>query len=182
MIITPAPLAGAFIIDLEPRHDDRGIFVRTFCQQTFQKQGLHADFVQSNHSRTKGRGTVRGLHFQYPPHGEVKVVRCTRGAILDVFVDVRVNSPTYLQWFAVELSEDNFRLAYIPVGFAHGFQALHDDVDVLYNVSAMYAPKSEGKLHCLDPQLAIPWSLPVVGLSPKDEQAPMIATGFRGVE
>lgn len=134
-----------------------------------------------NHSRTRGLGTVRGMHFQHPPHGEVKVVRCTRGAIWDVFVDVRMDSPTFLQWHAVELSENNLRVAYIPVGFAHGFQTLTDDVDVMYSVTTTYAPHAEGKLNCQDPRLAIPWPRPVVGLSPKDAAAPMIDAAWRGL-
>jgi dTDP-4-dehydrorhamnose 3,5-epimerase len=181
MQIRPTPLAGAFVIELEPRGDDRGMFVRTFCRETFEKHGLVADYQQANHSRTRGKGTVRGLHFQYPPHAEVKVVRCTRGAILDVFVDLRNGSPTFLQWHAVELSESNLRVVYIPTGFAHGFQTLTDDCDVLYNVTATYAPHAEGKIHCQDPTLGIPWPLPVANLSPKDAVAPKVA-GFAGID
>lgn len=181
MVITPTPLSGAYVIDLAPRRDDRGFFVRTFCADTFTKHGLRTDFVQSNHSRTKGIGTVRGMHFQLPPHGEVKVVRCTRGAILDVFVDVRSQSPTFLHWFAVELSEENLRLAYIPPGFAHGFQALTEDVDVMYNVTAAYAPNAEGKLHCEDPKLGIRWPKAVAGLSPKDAATPYLTEDYLGI-
>jgi dTDP-4-dehydrorhamnose 3,5-epimerase len=181
MTIVPTPLDGSFVIDLDPRRDDRGLFVRHFCQATYRSHGLATEFVQMNHSRTRGLGTVRGMHFQHPPHGEVKVVRCTRGAIWDVFVDVRRDSPTFLQWHAMELSEGNLRVAYIPVGFAHGFQALTDDVDVMYSVTASYAPHAEGKLNCLDPRLAIPWPRPVVGLSPKDAAAPLIDAAWRGI-
>jgi dTDP-4-dehydrorhamnose 3,5-epimerase len=181
MKFIPTPLAGAVVIELTAFRDERGFFTRTFCADSFRKNGLRTDFAQSNHSRTKGVGTLRGMHYQLPPHGEVKVVRCTRGAILDVFVDIRAGSPTFLQWFAVELSEDNLKVAYIPDGFAHGFQALTDDVDVMYNVSAAYAPNAEGKIHCQDPRLNIPWPKPIVGLSPKDAAAPFLSNDFQGV-
>jgi dTDP-4-dehydrorhamnose 3,5-epimerase len=181
MTITPTPLAGAYLITLSPRRDDRGFFIRTYCQDTFAKHGLCTSFVQANHSRTQGLGTVRGMHFQHPPHGEVKVVRCTRGSILDVFVDLRAGSPTFLQWFAVELSEGNFRMAYIPPGFAHGFQSLTDDVDVTYNVSASYTPSAEGRVRFDDPKIGIRWPLPVSGLSPKDVATEILPAQFTGI-
>lgn len=182
MTLTPTPLAGAFLIDLAPRRDDRGFFVRTYCERTFREAGLQTDFVQANHSRTRGLGTVRGMHFQFPPHGEVKLVRCTRGAILDVFVDARSGSPTFLQWFAVELNESNLRMVYIPPGFAHGFQTLSDDVDVMYQVTAPYAPAAEGRIRFDDPRLGIPWPFPPVNLSPKDAATPNLAADYAGLE
>jgi dTDP-4-dehydrorhamnose 3,5-epimerase len=182
MTIWPTPLAGAFVIDLAPRRDDRGFFVRTYCRDTFANTGLWTDFVQANHSRTQGLGTVRGMHFQHPPYGEVKVVRCTRGAILDVFVDLRAGSPTFLQWFAVELSEENFRAAYIPPGFAHGFQTLTDDVDVTYQVSANYTPSAEGRVRFDDPRMGIRWPLPVSGLSEKDAATEPLAQTYTGLD
>ena len=181
MTITPTPLADAFIIELAPRRDDRGFFVRTFCKETYEQHGLRTDYVQANHSRTQGLGTVRGMHFQHPPFGEVKVVRCTRGAILDVFIDLRTGSPTFLQWFALELSETNFRVAYIPPGFAHGFQTLSDDVDVTYQVTASYTPSAEGRVRFDDPRVGIRWPLPVSGLSPKDAATEILPSDFTGI-
>ena len=181
MTISPTPLAGAYLIDLVPRRDDRGYFVRTFCKETFEKHGLRADFVQANHSRTKGLGTVRGMHFQYPPYGEAKVVRCVRGAILDFFIDLRAGSSTFQQWFAAELSEENFRVAYIPPGFAHGFQTLTDDVDVTYHVTASYNPGAEGRVRFDDPRIGIRWPLPVSGLSPKDAATEPLGNDFKGL-
>ena len=181
MTITPTPLAGAYLIDLAPRRDDRGFFVRTYCQETFEKHGLRTNFVQANHSRTRGLGTVRGMHLQHPPHGEVKVVRCTRGVIFDVFVDLRAGSPTFLNWFAVELSEVNFRIAYIPPGFAHGFQTLSNDVDVSYHVTASYTPHAEGRVRYDDPRIGIRWPLPVTGLSTKDAATEPMGDDFPGL-
>jgi dTDP-4-dehydrorhamnose 3,5-epimerase len=178
---TETPLAGAYVFDLNPRRDDRGFFVRTFCAETFRRLGLVSDFPQANQSRTTQRGVVRGLHFQHPPHTEVKVVRCTRGAVWDVFVDLRAGSPTLLKWHAVELSEENFRVAYIPVGFAHGFQTLTADCDVQYLVSAVYTPSAEGRVRYDDPRVGVRWPLPVAFVSPKDAAAPLLAADFRGI-
>jgi dTDP-4-dehydrorhamnose 3,5-epimerase len=179
---TETPLAGAYVFDLDLRRDDRGFFVRTFCADTFRRLGLVADFPQANQSRTSHPGVVRGLHFQHPPHDEVKVVRCTRGAVWDVFVDLRAGSPTFLKWHAVELSGENFRVAYIPAGFAHGFQTLTADCDVQYLVSAAYSPGAEGRVRYDDPRVGVRWPLPVAFVSPKDATAPRLATDFRGIE
>ncbi|MFO0938482.1 MAG: dTDP-4-dehydrorhamnose 3,5-epimerase [Gemmataceae bacterium] len=181
MNVISTPLDGAYIIEMLPRRDDRGFFVRTYCQKTFAENGLRTDYVQANHSRTKGLGSVRGMHFQHPPFGEVKVVRCTRGAILDVFVDLRKGSKTFLEWFAIELSEDNFRAAYIPPGFAHGFQTLSDDVDVLYQVTAEYNPSAEGRVRYDDPRIGIRWPLPISGLSPKDAATEPLPANYSGL-
>jgi len=179
---TETPLRGAYVLDLAPRRDERGFFVRTFCADTFRRLGLVADFPQANQSRTTPPGVIRGLHFQHPPHAEVKVVRCTRGAVWDVFVDLRAGSPTFLTWHAVELSAENFRAAYIPAGFAHGFQTLAADCDVQYLVSAAYAPGAEGRVRYDDPRVGVRWPLPVAFVSPKDAAAPLLPADYRGIE
>jgi dTDP-4-dehydrorhamnose 3,5-epimerase len=178
---TETPLTGAYVFDLDPRRDDRGFFVRTFCADTFRRLGLVADFPQANQSRSTHRGVVRGLHFQHSPHAEVKVVRCTRGAVWDVFVDLRAGSPTFLRWHAVELSEENLRVAYIPAGFAHGFQTLTADCDVQYLVSKAYTPSAEGRVRFDDPVIGVRWPLPVAFVSPKDAAAPLLAADFLGI-
>src|SRR5690606_22548802 len=140
MIFHELPLAGAFLIELEPHSDERGLFARAWCREEFGRRGLVTDFVQGNVSINPEPGTLRGLHYQLAPHEEAKLVRCVRGAIYDVIVDVRRNSPTYLQWVAAELSPNVLRMLYVPEGFAHGFQTLQPDSEINYLVSAAYAP------------------------------------------
>lgn len=180
MTVIPTPLAGAFVIELDPKRDERGFFVRTYCQDEFAKHGLATNFVQSSQSRTIGKGSIRGMHFQQSPHLEVKLVRCLRGAILDVFVDLRKGSPTFLQWFAVELNEHNFRMAYLPAGLAHGFQTLTDEVDVLYDITPAYVPSGEGRVRFDDPLLGIRWPMPIGNVSVKDAAAIPLTRDFTG--
>ena len=162
-------LVGAFILELERREDDRGFFARTFCQHEFLDLGLEPVIVQANTAYNKKSGTLRGMHFQYPPHAETKLVRATRGSIPDVIVDLRPESPTYLRHVAVELSADNHRSLYVPKRFAHGYQALEDSTETSYQVGEIYSPLSEGGLPPFDPQLAINWPLQVSEISDKDE-------------
>jgi dTDP-4-dehydrorhamnose 3,5-epimerase len=157
MIFNETTLKGAFLIDLEPREDERGFFSRAWCQKEFEAHGLTAGIVQANLSYNKRRGTLRGLHYQAAPFEEAKLVRCTRGAIFDAIVDVRPSSPTYLQWIGVTLSGDNRRMLYVPEGFAHGFQTLEDDTDVFYQVTAFYAPGAERGARWDDPAFGIEW-------------------------
>jgi dTDP-4-dehydrorhamnose 3,5-epimerase len=168
MIFRETALTGAFLIDLEPRRDDRGFFARTFCQKEFAAHGLKTAIAQANVSFNHHKGSVRGLHFQYPPGAETKLVRCTRGAILDVIVDLRPESPTYLRHVAVELTADNRRAVYVPERFAHGYQVLEDASETIYEVGEFYSPDAEDGLAYDDPQLAITWPLPARELSPKD--------------
>ena len=168
MKFTETPLSGAFIVDLERREDDRGFFARMFCQNEFTEHGLKPVIAQANVGFNRRRGTLRGMHFQYPPSAETKYVRCTRGAVLDVIVDLRPESPTYLEHVAVELSADTGRGIYIPERFAHGYQALADDTETTYMVGEFYAPQDEGGLAHDDPRLGIDWPLPVSEISPKD--------------
>jgi dTDP-4-dehydrorhamnose 3,5-epimerase len=170
----PTGLAGAYLIHLEPRVDERGLFARAFCAQEFGAQGLETSYVQSNISSNARAGTVRGLHFQRAPQAEVKLVRCVKGAIYDVIVDMRAGSPTYLRWFGAELSDANGLMMYVPKGFAHGYQALSDGASVFYMVSAFYAPQAEGGLRFDDPKLAITWPRAISDVSDKDARWPLL--------
>lgn len=172
MIFTETKLRGAFIIDPEPRADHRGFFARSFCAREFAEHGLNERVVNTNISSNIAKGTLRGMHFQRPPYAEAKLVRCTRGAIYDVIVDLRADSPTFKQWVGVELTADNYRQLYVPEGFAHGFQTLEDHTDVVYQVSEFYTPGAEGGLRFNDPSFAITWPLAVAVISDKDAAWP----------
>ena len=168
MTFTETKLSGGFTIDLQRLEDDRGYFARVFDHQAFAEHGLETHVSQCNLSFNHRRGTVRGLHFQAAPHEEVKIVRCTRGAIFDVMVDLRPSSPTFRDWVGVELTADNYRLLYVPRGFAHGYQTLVDDTEVFYQVSAPYSPGSERGIPWNDPALGIDWPLEATVVSKKD--------------
>ena len=170
MIFTETKLKGAFIIDLERREDERGFFARTFCQHEFAAHGLKPIIAQANVASNLKAGTVRGMHFQYPPAAESKLVRCTRGAIVDIIVDLRPESPTWLQHVTVRLDEDNMRALYVPERFAHGYQALRDKTDTSYQVGEFYTPETEGGLMYNDPRLGLEWPMPVAVISPKDQK------------
>src|SRR4249920_2270764 len=172
MIFTETKLKGAFIIDIERMEDSRGFFARAFCQREFADHGLRPIIAQANIAFNKRKGTLRGMHFQFPPHPETKLVRATRGAILDIIVDLRPESPTYLQHVEVELTADNNRALYVPERFAHGYQALEDATETSYQVGEFYAPGTEGGLSPFDPRLGLKWPLPVSVISPKDAAWP----------
>ena len=172
MIFTPTTLNGAFLVDLEPRGDERGFFARAFCQREFEAHGLKPVIAQANISFNARKGTVRGLHFQFPPAAETKLVRCSRGAILDVIVDLRPESPTYLRSVSAVLSAENRRALYVPERFAHGYQVLEDNTETTYQVGEFYAPALESGLHYADPALGITWPLPIRDLSVKDRDWP----------
>lgn len=174
MIFRETALRGAFVIEVETHADERGFFARTFCQNEFEAHGLKPAVAQCNLSFNHHAGTVRGLHFQRPPAAESKLVRATRGAVLDVIVDLREDSPTYLQHVAVELSADNRRALYVPELFAHGYQTLTDAAEVSYQVSEFYTPGCEGGLRHDDPRLGIAWPLPVTVISAKDAAWPLL--------
>jgi dTDP-4-dehydrorhamnose 3,5-epimerase len=169
-------LSGAFVIDLEPHDDDRGFFARSFCQHEFADHGLKPVIAQANLAYNRSKGTVRGMHFQIPPAAETKLVRATRGAILDIIVDLRPESPTYLQHISVELTEDNHRALYVPERFAHGYQALKDTTETSYQVGEFYSPVHERALPHDDHRLGIEWPLPVTVISEKDRNAPPLDT------
>jgi dTDP-4-dehydrorhamnose 3,5-epimerase len=168
MIFIQTELEGAFIIDLNRLSDSRGFFARAFCQRELQEHGLNPVIVQANLAFSKVKGTVRGMHFQYPPAAEAKLVRCTRGAMLDVIVDLRPESPTYLRHIAVELSADNHRALYAPERFAHGYQVLEDATEMLYQTSQFYSPENAAGLMYNDPLLDVKWPLPAGEVSDKD--------------
>ena len=169
MIFTETRLKGAFIIDLDRKTDERGFFARAFCQNEFREHGLKPIIAQANLASNAKKGTVRGMHFQYPPAAESKLVRCTRGAILDIIVDLRPESPTYLEHVAVELNEDNMTALYVPERFAHGYQTLRDNTDTSYQVGEFYTPNAEGGLRYADTRLGLRWPLPVSVISTKDQ-------------
>lgn len=170
MIFTETKLKGAFIIDIEKKGDNRGFFARAFCKNEFKEHGLNTNIVQGNIAFSKHKGTLRGMHFQYPPAAESKLVRCTRGKIIDIIIDLRPESDTFLQHISVELSEDNYRAIYVPERFAHGYQVLEDNTETSYQVGAFYAPETEGGLPYNDPKFNLEWPLEVTELSEKDSK------------
>src|SRR2546423_6888310 len=170
MIFTETQLSGAYTVDLERREDARGFFARAFCQREFAAQGLKPVIAQANIASNRKKGTLRGMHFQHPPAAETKLVRCTRGAILDIIVDLRPESPTYLRHVAVELTEDNQRALYVPERFAHSYLTLRDNTDTSYQVGEFYTPSAEGSLRYDDPRLGLRWPLPVSVMSEKDRE------------
>lgn len=175
MIFIPTKLSGVFIVEPEPHPDARGFFARTFCTREFKEQGLATEFVQCSISANRARGTLRGLHYQLPPAGEIKLVRCTSGAIHDVVVDLRHDSPTYLEHLGVELTAQNRRALYIPEMFAHGLQTLADETEVFYQISEFHAPDKSAGLRFDDPKLGIQWPLPVTVINDKDRNWPLLA-------
>jgi dTDP-4-dehydrorhamnose 3,5-epimerase len=168
VIFTETKLEGAFIIDLDRKEDNRGFFARAFCQHEFEEHGLKPAIAQANVAFNRRKGSVRGMHFQFPPAAETKLVRCTRGAIRDIIVDLRPESPTYLDHIAVELTADNHRALYVPERFAHGYQVLEDVTETSYQVGEFYTPETEGGLRYDDPALGLTWPLPVTEMSDKD--------------
>ena len=168
MIFTETKLAGAFIIDLERREDSRGYFARAFCQHEFEEYGLKPVIAQSNIGFNHYKGTLRGMHFQFPPAAETKLVRCTRGSILDIIVDLRPESQTFLEHVEAELSAENGRALYVPERFAHSYQVLEDTTETSYQVGEFYTPSAEGGLSPFDPDLGLTWPLPVTDISDKD--------------
>jgi len=171
------PLAGLFVVEIEPVNDDRGFFARSFCARDFQAHDLEPTVVQCNISFNEKAGTLRGLHFQALPHEEAKLVRCTRGAIYDVAVDIRPHSRTYLKWYAMELTSENRRMMFIPRGFGHGFQTLVDMSEVFYLMSEFYHPESARGLRWDDPMLKIAWPIANPIMSDKDRTYPLIDNG-----
>jgi dTDP-4-dehydrorhamnose 3,5-epimerase len=170
MIFTPTKLKGAYIIDLERREDERGFFARAFCQKEFEAHNLKPLIAQANVAFNFKTGTLRGMHFQFPPFAETKVVRCNRGAILDIIVDLRPESPTYLEHISVELTEDNNRALFVPERFAHGYQTLRDKTETSYQVGEFYSPASESGLMYNDPRLSLEWPLAINVISEKDQK------------
>ncbi|MFT4091994.1 MAG: dTDP-4-dehydrorhamnose 3,5-epimerase [Niabella sp.] len=169
MTFEPTPLPGSYIITLSPKGDSRGWFMRSFCKKEFEQIGHIEEWVQMNHSFTAAKGTIRGMHFQTAPYSEIKMVRCIAGSVFDVIIDLRKDSPTYLHWFGTELSAANKKMLYIPGGFAHGFQTLTDNAELLYQHSEFYQPGYESGILYNDPKINIQWPLAVTELSERDK-------------
>ena len=175
-------LPGLFLLERRPIADSRGALERLFCAETLAPLGVRRPLAQINLTLTRRRGSVRGMHFQHPPHAEAKIVSCLRGRVFDVAVDVRRGSPTFLRWHGQILSPEAHASLLIPEGFAHGFQAMSDDCEMLYFHTAAYHPQAEGGLRPTDPALAIAWPLPISEMSERDASHPAIAAGFAGVD
>ena len=172
MIFTACKLKDAYLIDLDRKVDERGFFARSYCRNEFAAHGLHLDYVQSNLSFNARRATLRGMHYQARPDEEVKLIRCIRGAIYDVIIDLRKDSPTYKQWLGVELDAEGRRMLYAPAGVAHGYLTLADDTEVQYQVSAFYSPESERAVRWNDPAFNIKWPIQPEVISAKDREHP----------
>lgn len=182
MIFEEIRLNGAFQITAQPFEDNRGFFTRWFCENEFRDYGLETSFVQCNQSGTIGRGTIRGMHFQMPPFAEVKLVKCIVGSIYDVIIDVRKDSATYLNWYGVKLSAQTRNMLYIPKGFAHGFQTLEEESEIIYLVSNYYNKEHENGIRYDDKSVKIEWPLERTKISDKDLAIPLIEdTNFRGI-
>ena len=174
-------LKDLYIIKLEPFQDNRGFFSRVFCKNELKEIGLNKEIVQINQSLTKTKGTIRGMHFQYPPRTEVKIIKCVRGLIFDVAVDIRKNSPSFLQWHSEILSNENFKMLYIPEGFAHGFQALENNSEIIYFNSEFYSPECEGGIRYNDPKIKINWPMEPSEISKKDYNFKLIDESFKPI-
>jgi dTDP-4-dehydrorhamnose 3,5-epimerase len=172
MIFTPTEIEDVFVVELEKREDDRGFFARGFCVREFESHGMTPQVVQANISHNRYKGTLRGMHYQVAPCEETKFLRCTKGSIYDVIIDLRPDSRTYKHWFGVDLSDKNYKMLYVPRNFAHGFQTLQDDTEVMYLVSEFYAPETERGVRYDDPMFGIPWPLPIAQISDRDARWP----------
>jgi dTDP-4-dehydrorhamnose 3,5-epimerase len=181
MTFDAAPLQGSYVIGLHPFSDERGWFARFFCKKEFQQIGHTKEWLQLNHSVTYEQGALRGMHFQLPPYREIKMVRCIAGAVYDVIVDLRKDSATFLQWFGVELSAQNKKMLYIPEGFAHGFQVLAPNSELIYHHTEFYTPGAEGGVRYNDPLIDIQWPLAVTVISERDAQHPYLDENFKGI-
>lgn len=179
--VEPTPLSGLCVVERLPAGDDRGFFERLYCNEMLESLFGQKQLVQINHSMNASRGTIRGMHFQRPPHSEIKMVSCFRGSVFDVAVDIRKDSPTYLKWFGTVLSKENHKSLFIPEGFAHGFQTLEEDSELLYFHTSAYEPLAEGGIRFDDPAVGIEWPLPVSNQSERDKQLPTRAEGFEGI-
>jgi dTDP-4-dehydrorhamnose 3,5-epimerase len=181
MIFEELPLKNSFLILPEMIKDDRGEFGRIYCCEEFGRFIEGKKIVQVNHSVNKHKGTIRGMHYQQTPHLEAKMIRCIKGAVYDVIIDIRINSKTFLKWYSVELSAMNKKMLYVPEGFAHGFQVLLDDTELIYFHTGFYNKKSEGGISYNDPQLGIKWPLPPAYLTDRDLSNALIDNNFKGV-
>lgn len=182
MTFTPLSIQGAYLIQLSPAADDRGIFSRLFCSKELETIGHTKNIVQVNHSITKQAGTLRGMHFQHAQHSEIKMIRCLKGKVFDVIVDLRRGSTTFLKWSGIELSPDLFNMIYIPEGCAHGFQALENNSELIYFHSDFYNADSESAVRFDDPMFSIKWPLTPVNISERDKNHPLLDKSFSGID
>lgn len=182
MNFIPTKLEGVWIVEPKVFGDNRGFFMESWSKRAFEEAGLHYDFVQDNHSSSTVKGTLRGIHFQKGENAQAKLVRCVKGAVLDVAVDLRPSSPTYKQWVSVELSAENKRQLLIPRGFGHGFVTLTDDVEFLYKADNFYMPEADGGIRWNDPELAVEWGVENPILSQKDSASPFLKDAITGFE
>ena len=174
MIFTETKLPGAYIIDIEPREDERGFFSRVWCVNEFKAHNLNTNLLQCNIAYNHKKGILRGMHFQHQPYAEVKLVRCTKGAVFDVIIDLRQDSPTYKEWLGVELAEENHRMLYVPEGFAHGYLTLRDNSELFYQVTQVYSPDAEGGVRWDDPAFGVQWPATAnLLISDKDQNWPL---------
>jgi dTDP-4-dehydrorhamnose 3,5-epimerase len=181
MKILENPFEKAFVLEAEPYVDHRGKFGRIYCQDELKQIGHSKHIVQINHSLTRKSGAIRGMHFQYPPKAEIKMVKCLRGSVFDVIVDLRRDSDTLLQWYGEVLSDENLKMIYVPEGFAHGFQTLEENTELLYLHTEFYSPEHEGGVRYDDHMLRISWPLEVTEASKKDQEYPLLSKDFRGI-
>jgi len=181
MKINKFPLEGAFVIEPEPFADDRGVFARVFCKQELQNILNGKNIVQINHSLTKQKGAIRGMHFQRPPKAEIKMVKCLRGSVFDVMIDLRQGSSTFLKWHGEVLSAENMKMMYVPEGFAHGFQTLEENSELLYFHTEFYSPEHEGRVRYNDPMINISWPLEITDVSERDQNHQLLSRDFKGI-
>lgn len=181
MIFEKLHLEGSYLISLTPVGDSRGWFARTYCKNEFSQIGHDKEWVQINHSFTSLKGTVRGMHFQKPPYSEIKMLRCISGSVYDVIIDLRKDSPTFLKWYGIELSAENKKMLYIPEGFAHGFQTLEDNTELIYHHSEFYNPEAEDGILFNDKMVNISWPLPVTEMSDRDKNHSILNSTFKGL-
>jgi dTDP-4-dehydrorhamnose 3,5-epimerase len=181
MIFTPTGLKGSYLIDLQPYSDERGWFARFYCKDEFKQIGHDKEWVQLNHSVSFEKGALRGMHFQIAPYREIKMVRCIAGAVYDVIIDLRKDSETFLKWFGAELSAENKKMMYIPEGFAHGFQCLSDNCELIYHHTEFYKPGSEGGIRHDDPVIGVHWPLEITTISSRDQAHPYLYENFKGI-
>ena len=182
MKIKQTPLQDAFVIEPEPFKDDRGLFARVFCRQELRDILHDKNIVQINHSLTRQKGVLRGMHFQYPPKAEIKMVKCLRGSVFDVMIDMRRSSSTLLKWHGEMLSAENMKMVYIPEGFAHGFQTLEENCELLYLHTEFYSPEHEGGVRYNDPKIGISWPLEVTDVSERDKKHALLKNEFQGIK
>jgi dTDP-4-dehydrorhamnose 3,5-epimerase len=182
MKIKQTLLQDAFVIEPEPFADNRGLFARVFCKQELQSILHGKNIVQVNHSMTRQKGAIRGMHFQRPPRAEIKIVKCLRGSVFDVMIDLRRDSSTFLNWYGEKLSAENMKMMYIPEGFAHGFQTLEQNSELLYLHTEFYSPEYESGIRYNDPKIEIKWPLEATDISERDRNHPLLPSEFKGIK